>query len=44
MAISLGVNVQSYIGDDDIFKAQGFKADIAAKKQFICYSGSGAYH
>ena len=44
MALSLGVNVKSYFGDNHIFSAHGFKADLAVKNQTIQFSGSGAHH
>ena len=44
MALSLGVRIRSYFGDNGIFTATGFKADLQAKKQDIHYSGAGAHH
>ena len=44
MATSLGVKVQSYFGDNGVFTAKGFKADLVVKNQAIRFSGAGAHH
>ena len=44
IALSYGVDVTSYFGDNGIFTASGFKTDLAAKHQEIHFSGAGAHH
>ena len=44
MASTYGVTIKSYLGDNGIFAAEGFRADIEAKTQTIQFSGVGAHH
>ena len=44
MALSYGIRILGYFGDNAIFTATGFRTDILAKQLDINYSGTGAHH